>query len=68
MVEAEVESGSELIGKTVEQNHLRNLPELFLVEVVRNGNLISPVGPDLVILERQTDLLWQRSKALTLAT
>ncbi len=51
MVEAEVEHGSELIGKTVEQNHLRNLPELFLVEVVRNGNLISPVGPDLVILE-----------------
>jgi di/tricarboxylate transporter len=51
MVEAEVEAGSELIGKSVEQNHLRNLPELFLVEVVRNGNLISPVGPDLVILE-----------------
>ena len=51
MVEAEVEAGSELIGKTVEQNHLRNLPELFLVEIVRDKNLISPVGPDLVILE-----------------
>ncbi|NDW14833.1 SLC13 family permease [Alteromonas genovensis] len=51
MVEADVEAGSELIGKTVEQNHLRNLPELFLVEIVRNKNLISPVGPDLVILE-----------------
>lgn len=51
MVEAEVEANSELIGKTVEQNHLRNLPELFLVEVVRDGNLISPVTPDLVILE-----------------
>ncbi len=51
MVEAEVEPGSELIGKTVEQNHLRNLPELFLVEIVRQGNLISPVSPDLVILE-----------------
>ena len=51
MVEAKVNSGSELIGKTVEQNHLRNLPELFLVEVVRDGNLISPVGPDLVIAE-----------------
>ena len=51
MVEAKVNSGSELIGKTVEQNHLRNLPEFFLVEVVRDGNLISPVGPDLVIAE-----------------
>lgn len=51
MVEAEVEPGSELIGKSVEQNHLRNLPELFLVEIVRNGKLISPVNPDLVILE-----------------
>jgi di/tricarboxylate transporter len=51
MVEAEVEADSELIGKTVEQNHLRNLPELFLVEVVREGNLISPVTPDLIILE-----------------
>ena len=51
MVEAEVEADSELIGKTVEQNHLRNLPELFLVEIVRDKNLISPVGPDLIILE-----------------
>lgn len=50
-VEAEVEPGSELIGKTVEDNHLRNLPELFLVEVVREGHLISPVSPDLVIHE-----------------
>ena len=48
-LEAEVEADSELIGKTVEQNHLRNLPELFLVEVIRNGKLISPVGPDLII-------------------
>lgn len=48
-LEAEVEADSELIGKTVEQNHLRNLPELFLVEVIRSGKLISPVGPDLII-------------------
>lgn len=51
-IEAEVEAESELIGKTVEQNHLRNLPELFLVEIVRNGNLISPVKPNLVIEEK----------------
>ncbi|MBL54193.1 MAG: SLC13 family permease [Alteromonadaceae bacterium] len=49
IVEAEVSDDSELVGKTVEQNHLRNLPELFLVEVVRKGKLISPVGPDVII-------------------
>ncbi|MEO9943968.1 MAG: SLC13 family permease [Paraglaciecola sp.] len=48
-IEADVNTDSELVGKTVEENHLRNLPELFLIEVVRNGKLISPVNPDLVI-------------------
>jgi di/tricarboxylate transporter len=48
-IEAVVEQQSELIGKTVEQNHLRNLPELFLVEIIRNGALISPVTPDIII-------------------
>ncbi|MCU7555157.1 SLC13 family permease [Alteromonas sp. ASW11-19] len=51
LLEAEVEPDSELVGKTVEDNHLRNLPELFLVEVVREGQLISPISPELVILE-----------------
>ena len=49
IVEAEVEAGSELIGKSVEENHLRNLPELFLVELIRDKQLISPVSPDFVI-------------------
>ncbi|MBU2977348.1 SLC13 family permease [Alteromonas sp. C1M14] len=51
IVEAEVEADSELIGKTVEENHLRNLPELFLVEIVRDKQLVTPVTPDFVILE-----------------
>lgn len=49
LLEAEVEANSELIGKSVEQNHLRNLPELFLLEIVRKGNTIAPVSPDDVI-------------------
>mgnify|MGYP000209299352 CR=1 FL=1 len=49
LLEADVEDGAELIGKSIEQNHLRNLPELFLVELVRDGKVISPVKPDLVI-------------------
>lgn len=48
-IEAEVDESSELVGNTVEQNHLRNLPELFLVEIIRSGKLISPVTPDIVI-------------------
>ena len=48
-IEAKVAADSELVGKSVEENHLRNLPELFLVEVIRQGKLISPVSPELVI-------------------
>ncbi|MDT0594730.1 SLC13 family permease [Glaciecola petra] len=49
MLEAEVELDSPLIGKSVEQNHLRNLPELFLLEIVRQGKSITPVSPDDII-------------------
>ncbi|MCY7295882.1 SLC13 family permease [Alteromonas sp. a30] len=48
-IEAKVAEYSSLIGKSIEENHLRNLPELFLVEVVRENKLISPVSPELVI-------------------
>ncbi|MBO1256067.1 SLC13 family permease [Alteromonas sp. 5E99-2] len=49
LLEAEVEEHSELIGKSVEANHLRNLPELFLVEIIRKGTLVTPVSPEFVI-------------------
>lgn len=51
LLEADVEPNSELVGKSVEENHLRNLPELFLIEIVREGKIISPVEPDTVIQE-----------------
>ncbi|WJG08265.1 SLC13 family permease [Aliiglaciecola sp. LCG003] len=54
-IEAKVIENSELIGHSVEDNHLRNLPELFLVEIVRDGKLITPVTPDIVI--QQNDKL-----------
>ena len=38
-----------MIGLTIEDNGLRNLDSLFLVEIVRDGRLISPVSPDEVI-------------------
>jgi di/tricarboxylate transporter len=49
LVEAQVKANSKLIGKSIEDNGLRNLDTLFLVELVRCGRLISPVTPDEVI-------------------
>lgn len=49
-IEAKVAPDSPLVGKSVADNHLRNLPELFLVEIVRDKRLISPVSPETVIL------------------
>jgi len=51
LLEADVEPNSELVGKSVEENHLRNLPELFLIEIVRHNKIISPVEPDTIIQE-----------------
>jgi len=48
-IDAKVVAGSELIGRSVEDNGLRHLESLFLVEVVRSGRLISPVTPTEVL-------------------
>jgi di/tricarboxylate transporter len=46
LLEAEVAKDSKLINKSIEENGLRNLDALFLVEIVRQGRLISPVTPE----------------------
>jgi di/tricarboxylate transporter len=38
-----------LVGQTIERAGLRHLPGLFLVEITREGQTISPVSPDFVI-------------------
>lgn len=48
-LEARVENTSSLIGRSIEQNALRNLEGLFLLEILRDGRLISPVAPTEVI-------------------
>jgi len=45
LIEAEVSVDSELVGKSILQNRLRDLEDLFLVEIVRGSYLISPVAP-----------------------
>lgn len=48
-LEAQVAADSSLVGRSVEDNGLRNLDGLFLVEILRAGHLISPVTPDMII-------------------
>ena len=45
VIEVEVSDDSELIGKSIMENRLRDLDDLFLVEIVRGNHLISPVAP-----------------------
>ena len=45
LIEMVVGDDSRLIGKTVAENGLRDLGELFLVELVREGRLLTPVSP-----------------------
>ncbi len=46
---ADIEPGSPLIGRSIEDNALRSLDGLYLLEVERQGRLISPVGPEEVL-------------------
>lgn len=48
-IEMIVKSESPLVGKSVEEADLRNLPGLFLIEVVRDGALMAAVEPDEIL-------------------
>ena len=49
LVEMMVQGNCSLIGKTVEEAGLRQLPGLFLIEIDRQNELITPVTPQDVI-------------------
>ncbi|WP_444945580.1 SLC13 family permease [Microbulbifer sp. VTAC004] len=49
LLEAEVVADSPLDGKSVEQNRLRQLETLYLIEIVRGNQIISPVAPSEVL-------------------
>ncbi|OLQ87404.1 transporter [Vibrio panuliri] len=65
-IDAKVSALSPLIGRTIEENGLRNLESLFLVEIVRDGRLISPVGPQELIEENDRLLFSGDIKKVTL--
>lgn len=46
LVEMLVKPECRLIGKTIEEAGLRHLPGLFLIEIDRDGDLITPVSPE----------------------
>jgi di/tricarboxylate transporter len=45
LIEVEVDADSALVGKSILENGLREMEDLFLVEIVRGNHLISPVAP-----------------------
>lgn len=49
LVEMLVNPGCDLTGQTVQDAGLRHLPGLFLIEIVRHGEIISVVSPQTVI-------------------
>jgi len=51
IVETLVFKGSPLISKSVRDAGLRKLQDIFLIEILRNGEIISPVAPDEVLQE-----------------
>jgi len=46
LMEAKVEAGSSLIGKSITDNGLRNLEGIFLLEIWREGRVIAAVRPN----------------------
>jgi di/tricarboxylate transporter len=49
LVEMTVQADCPLIGRTVEDAGLRHLPGLFLIEIDRNGDLLTPVSPQDIV-------------------
>lgn len=56
IVETEIFNSSRLIGKTVKNAGLRKLQDVFLVEIIRDDKIISPVSPEEILEE--ADLLF----------
>lgn len=51
-LEARVEPGSPLVGRSISENNLRALRKLFLAEVIRDGQTMPSVEPDFVLQAR----------------
>lgn len=70
IVETEVFANSRLVGKTVKDGGLRKLEDVFLVEIIRDEQIISPVSPeevlqagDLLFFSGRTDSIYSLIQA-----
>jgi di/tricarboxylate transporter len=54
LVETAIKPGSELIGKSIIEAELRNLEGVFLIEIIRNEKVITPVSPEEKLEEGDT--------------
>ena len=67
-LEGKVETGSQLAGKSVEENGLRELKDLFLAEIIRGDKRICAVTPKQVIKEGDVLLFVGDIKSVPLLT
>lgn len=67
-LEGKVETGSQLAGKSVEENGLRELKDLFLAEIIREDKRICAVTPKQVIKEGDVLLFVGDIKSVPLLT
>ena len=49
LVDMVVRSDCRLVGQTVEDAGLRHLPGLYLIQITRGGQALSPVRPDEIL-------------------
>jgi di/tricarboxylate transporter len=67
-LEGKVQAGSQLINRTVEENGLRDLKDLFLAEIIRGNSRISAVTPQKIIKEGDVLLFVGDIKSVPLLT
>lgn len=65
IIEAQIRTGSKLIGKTIEDANLRNLNGLYLFEIKRQSEIITAVTHDEILLEN--DILFFSGETDTVA-
>ncbi|KDC54266.1 SLC13 family permease [Pseudoalteromonas sp. S3431] len=67
-LEGKVQASSKLIGQTVEENGLRDLKDLFLAEIIRDGSRICAVTPQQIIQKDDVLLFVGDIKSVPLLT
>ena len=64
IIEAEVADSSPIVGKTIKQAGLRNLPGGYIIELIRKGNIITPVLPIEIIQQKDIFVITGNKKSM----